>query len=186
MRFVFLLILGLVAACKPVAPPVQSQFLNIDSLLEAQVNMISKATLEKTIQVDDSVFQARLDIAGLKRDLEVFRELNLMNRSIYRDSYTLSVSPDRQSNLTVKLWTNTTDAPVKSLKVFYLDKMDRIKRIEAELGSRALYAQSGKKLQLDFDILSDTLLLESYSISGSQRYFWGAQRYFSINAVVTP
>jgi hypothetical protein len=184
MRFFFLLVLGLVAACKPVAPPVRSQVLNIDSLIYAQIKNIPVATIEKTIRVNDSTFYSRIINPELKNELVAFQELNLVNRSIYRDSYQLKVESDKQSNLTVKAWTAIKDAPVKSLKLFYLNKMDRLKRIEAELSTNDLYAQSSKKLSLDFNIMGDTVRLETYSLSGMQRYFWSGPRYFSIDAVI--
>lgn len=184
MRFLFLLITGLVASCKPVAPPLRSKFLNIDSLIDAQIKNVPIATIEKTIQVNDSIFYYRLINQELKKELVAFQELNLVNRSIYRDSYQITVQSDKQSNLTVKAWTATTDAPVKSLKLFYLHKMDRLKSIEAELSTNELYAQSSKMLKLDFSILSDTIRLEAFSISGKQRYFWSTPRYFSVDAVI--
>lgn len=185
MRFLFLVIIGLVASCKPVARPVRSQILNIDSLLGAQIKMLPVATIEKSIRVNDSVFQFRTVNTELNKELVAFQDLNLVNRSIYRDSYQLTVQPDVQSNLTVRIWTAKRDAPVRSLKLFYLDKPDRLKRIEAELSSQDLYTQSSKKLQLDFSILGDTIRLETYSISGQQRYFWSNPRYFSVDAVIS-
>ncbi len=184
MRFLFLSILGLVASCKPVVPPVRSQLLNIDSLINAQVRNIRVATIEKTIHVNDSTFYHRVINPELKNELVAFQELNLVNRPIYRDSYQLTVQSDKQSNLTIKSWTATKDAPVKSLKLFYLDKIDRLKRMEAELGTSELYAKSSKKLLLEFSILGDTVRLETYSISGMQQYFWSDPRYFSVDAVI--
>jgi hypothetical protein len=185
MRCLFLLILGLVAACKPLAPPVvRAHVLNIDSLIDAQIKNTPVTTIEKTIHVNDSTFQSKANKVELKKELVAFQELNLVNRSIYRDSYQLTVESDKHSNLTVKSWIATKDAPVKSLKLFYLDKMDRLKRIEAELSTNDLYAQSSKKLSLDFSILGDTVRLETYSVSGTQQYFWSAPRYFSVDAVI--
>jgi hypothetical protein len=184
MRFLFLLALGLVASCKPAAPPVRSHLLNIDSLIDAQIKNIPVVNIEKTIHVNDSTFYYKVINQELKKEMVAFQELNQANRSIYRDSYLMTVESDKQSNLTVKAWTATKDVPIKSLKLFYLDKLDRLKRIEAELTTSDLYSQSSKNLSLDFSILGDTVRLETYSISGMQQYFWGAPQYFSIAATI--
>jgi hypothetical protein len=184
MRFAFLIVLGLVASCKPPAPPMRSQFLNIDSLLDAQLKVVQPSAIEKTILVNDSTFRSDETKPALAKELQAFRELGLMSRPIYRDAYQQTVLRDTQSNLMVKTWTAKEDAPVKSLKLFYLDKIDRLKRLEAEFSTTELYTQSNKKLSLDFSILGDTVKLETYSISGMQRYFWSDPRYFSVVATI--
>ena len=39
-----------------------------------------------------------------------------------------------------------------------------------------------RNLSLDFSLLGDTMKLESYSISGSQRYFWSVPQHFLVKA----
>jgi hypothetical protein len=184
MRFVFLLTLVLVGSCKAPAPSSPTQLLNVDSLLDAQLKVVQASTIEKTIRVNDSTFRSVETSPALKKEFLAFRELGLMSRPIYRNTYQLTVQPDTQSNLTVMAWTANEEAPVKSLKLFYLNKLDRLKRLEAKLSTTELYTQSNKTLLLEFSILGDTVRLETYSISGRQRYFWGAPQYFSVDAVI--
>jgi len=179
MRFLFLTILFVTAACQSPEPQVSSHILNIDSLLNTQAKLLDKVSLDKTLKVGESEFKTQVS-APLKSELEPFREISQINRPIYQSNYQVTVHPDTQSNLTIKEYRAKNYAPVKLLRLFYLDNLSQLKRLEATLTTEDFYQSSEKNLSLDFSLLGDTLRLESFSISGSQRYFWSIPQHFLV------
>jgi hypothetical protein len=184
MRLAILLVLCAAVSCKQPAPPSRSSILNIDSLFNAQINLLDTVSIDKTLWVGDSEFHTKASRVKLIEELEAFQELEQINRPIYKGQYEIATAPDNQSNLTVREYQTKTNAPIKSLRLFYLNDISQLKRIEAILSTQDVYQTSEKKMTLDFTLLGDTLRLESYGISGSQQYFWSVPRHFSINAVV--
>jgi hypothetical protein len=182
MRFVFLVMLFVMAACQSTEPPVRSKLLNIDSLLNTQAKLLGTVSLDKTLKVENSEFKIQARSVQLLLELEPFREISQMNRPIYQNNYLVSVHPDTQSNLTVKEFHSKDYAPVKTLRLFYLDNLSQLKRLEATLATEDFYQSSERNLSLDFSLLGDTMKLESYSISGSQRYFWSVPQHFLVKA----
>ncbi len=185
MRFIFLLALIALAACKPPATPsVQSNILNIDSLLSAQAKLLSTVSIEKTLMVGDSTFQRQTLQVNLEKELELFKEIGQINRPIYQRAYHTSIKPDTQSNLTIKEFQAVEDVPVKTIRLYYLNEPTQLKRLEATVATEDLYQSSEKKLILDFSILGDTVRLKSYGVSGDQQYFLGAPQYFSMSTTI--
>jgi hypothetical protein len=184
MRFAIVMVLWVAASCKQPAPTSRSKILNIDSLFNAQIDLLANVSIDKTLRVGDSIFNTKALGVKLAHELEAFRELGQINRPIYNSLYETATTPDKQSNLTVREYQTKTNAPIKSLRLFYLNDISQLKRIEAILSTQDIYQTSEKKITLDFTLLGDTLRLESYGISGSQQYFWSVPRHFSINAVL--
>jgi hypothetical protein len=184
MRFFILLILFLALACQSPETQVQSNILNIDSLLNTQGKLLGKVSLNKTLKVGDSEFKTQPLSVQLLSELEPFREISQVNRPIYKNNYRVTIYPDSQSNLTVKEYRAKSYAPVKSLRLFYLKNLSQLKRLEATLTTEDFYQSSEKNFSLDFSLLGDTLRMESYSISGSQQYFWSVPQHFLVKASI--
>jgi hypothetical protein len=184
-RFIFLLLV-LLSACQKPQIVSHSGILNCDSLLNAQLAGLTSMTLEKKLSVNGVEFQStttgKIDWA---KELEAFRELNQINRPIYRDAYQIKNTPDPQSNLTIQIWTAKTKVPIRTLRLFYLEKLNNIKRMEAEIEFNEFYHRSSKTMRLDFALLGHPRL-ESYEISGSQQYFWGASNSILVEGSIRP
>jgi hypothetical protein len=182
MRFFILAMLIVMAACQSPELPAHSNILNIDSLLNTQAKLLGKVSISKTLKVGDSAFKTQALSVQLLSELEPFRDISQINRPIYQNNYQVTVRPDPQSNLTIKEYHAKKYAPVKSVRLFYLDNLSQLKCLEATLATEDFYQSSEKKLSLDFSLLGDTLKLESYSISGSQLYFWSVPQHFLVKA----
>lgn len=184
-RFIFLLLI-VTSACQKPQIVSHSGILNCDSLLDAQLAGLTSMTLDKKLFVNGVEFQSiTTDKIDWVKELEGFRELNQINRPIYRDAYQIKNTPDPQSNLTIQTWTAKTKIPIRILRLFYLENINNIKRLEAEIVFNELYHRSSKKLRLDFTLLGHPRL-ESYEISGSQQYFWGAPNTILVKGNIRP
>lgn len=166
-------------------------FYNVDSLLEAQTDWLSeiKTSTKKVAILDGKKSSSTLnalDTAGWENELNIFRDIDFINRAINGDAYLVEQNiPDTRSNLSIKSVTTQEDLPVRSLKVYYHQTLQKIKRIEAQfLETNALYSSS-RFMKLEFHEINEKTTLASYSVSGGQKMFMGDSVQFSILGTVT-
>lgn len=169
-------LLGLVflLSCSRATPKTESnQSLDIDQLLETQITQLGqhKNVLDKEADVDgtrsDSTFVPTPEI--WKSELEIFRQLNLINKPIHKGAY-LKEGPldDTRSNLKILQYSSTTSRLI-SLKIYYQNDPRQFKRIEGLLHETNQLYTNDRSLTLEFDDDNGKPLLVSYSVVGFQK-----------------
>jgi hypothetical protein len=162
----------------------------IDSLITAQARYLSEnnATLSKITKLgeqQDKVLVTPQDTTAWKKELEIFASLDIINKPVNIDLYKAEKFLDNQSNLRVISFTAKEDLPVKYLKIYYQDKLDKIRMIEAEYDeSNALY-NSLRTLTLEFQPVNNKTVLTSYSITGGQKMFLGDTVQYNVMGSLT-
>lgn len=188
-RFFFLLI-PVAIACTPAGQQPSLMQFNCDSLINRQVTLLSNqpASIKKLTRVGGSEAEAQLRSDQVKWSIELapFRVLSRINNPIFQANYKVTIAPDPKSNLTIKSWTAINSAPVLSLKVYYLNGSEQIKRIEAVMVESNFVFTSHQTLLLDFNLLGENPQLEHYQISGSQKFLLGNVEDISVDCVVNP
>lgn len=148
---------------------------NIDSLLDAQINVLTKnrVVLTKTIRLNqsvDSVVLTSPDALFLSDEFDAFRQLKVLNKAVTLNAYKTETHQDSRSNLLVRSFvTDDNSLPVKSLKIYFLKTPDNIKKLEATyVGGDAMYHRS-QSLKMEFDNIFNTVMLIHYGIEGKQK-----------------
>ena len=167
--FVFLVL----AACGGQQRTRISTYYNIDSLVSAQQQwlMTLEPLLNKTAHIDSdsSLSNFRPDSTQWANELDVFKKVDI-NKPTLDGLYTITVSDDTNSNLAVRtLSTDSREAEVKYLKLYYLDQLEKLKKIEALYIERNPIYASRREVTLVFDEVQNKRLLKRYKISGSQK-----------------
>ncbi len=184
----FFLPLVFLLACRDPGQKLPAQQINFDSLINRQVQILSNqsSSLIKRTSVGQTTVETSLANQQVqwKKELEPFRIISLINKPVYRDSYESSVEPDPRSNLIIKSWVARGDEPLRTIRIFYLDHISQIKKIEARLEETNFVFTSYQDIQLDFTVLGGSPQLERYKISGMQKYFMGNLRGFSLEGIV--
>lgn len=181
----------LLAACNKQNETYDKAYFDFDSLINAQVDAIAKAnsTLNKSVSLDGKVDQSShaTDSTLLAQELDVFRQLDLINKPLYRNTYeVIDGEKDTQSNLSVRKYKAKTPAPVAFINFYYHDDFKQIKRIESVyLETNSLYATE-RQLQLEFDDSTGTMMLSKYRMTGSQKMILSDSVKFTIEASFTP
>lgn len=186
MRIILLCLMIITACQAPEAQSNHAQFLDMDSLVEAQASALIGYGIRKDIQVNDSLFKNKETQGAInwRNELEIFSELNQFNLPIHRGEYTISEKKDSKSNLIIRSWTAKNELPLRSFKLYVLPFTNQVKRIEADIMASDFYYDSDRKLALEFSLLGAGNLLESYHISGTQKYFWAPQESFSVTSKI--
>lgn len=165
------MVLVFVMACRPNKPTIV--FYPVDSLITAQVLGLSRAhaKLRKEAvlgsETDTAVFTP--DSAAWADELGIFRQLDVINKPVNLGTYLIRDNQaDPGSNLTIRSFTSTTNQPVRYLRIYYHEAIDKPRKIEALFREdNALYSTS-RLMSMEFQQVDNKIMLTSYSIRGSQ------------------
>ena len=190
MKFsVFLFFIGLgLSGCQQ-QRVTGKRYLNMDSLINEQVYYLThfNASLNKEAVIGNnrSSSTSKLDSTTWSYELDVFRQLDLINRPIYRDVYQVTDRvKDPKSNLLIKSYEAQSGSPVPYLRVYYLDTPLRMKRLEALYQeNNALYG-SQRKLEMYFDGEPGRPFLKGYLIEGNQKMMLSDSVHYAIHSEV--
>lgn len=152
----------------------QRSFFNIDSLISFQVNHLKgRYELNKVVEIDGKEEHTRFvpDSVQWARELDIFRQLEQVNKAAYRDAYDVRERRDTNSNLTVReiKLRPGSKAPVLGLELYYLNDPADLRRISAVVGTEnALYTKL-ETFILEFEAVNGIHLVQRYRIEGTQK-----------------
>lgn len=174
MRLIWCGVLGLVLlGCKTQTRVETKPYFNIDSLIHEQVHWLvaRHAKLEKraTVGPHSDQHQWQPDSTQWKKEFEVFRQLDGMNRPGFKNAYTKTTMPDNQSNLLVTVYTATVPAPIRWLKVYYLQRPENIRRVEALCQESNVLFSSERTLTWELEDTGPHTMLTHYIMQGFQK-----------------
>ncbi|MBS1557307.1 MAG: hypothetical protein JST69_01165 [Bacteroidetes bacterium] len=148
-------------------------YFDFDSLMTAQVKNIKKneiVLLKKTIlnSLTDSL-SLKPDSIQLKNEMEMFRQLDDINKPMYKGWYKIETKEDVNSNLKVRTFTTNTKATVPFVKLFFNQKINRLKRIESSWAENNAMMNTQRFLMLEFEDHNDQPRLMHYRVTGHQK-----------------
>lgn len=192
MRTLFCLIILalLVSGCIKKDLQRDSEYFNFDSLINSQVDALVKAksTLTKSVLLNGKTDQSMIamDSALLAQELDVFRQLDLINKPLYKNAYEiLDGEKDSQSNLTIRRYKAKEIAPVPFVTFYYQNNFNKIKKIESVFReANSLYATE-RQMVLEFDDTSGNLLLSKYRLQGGQKMILSDSVLFDIEGTIS-
>ncbi len=193
MRSFFLGILGLLLwGCKQSEVVYDKPYFDFDSLINQQQHelLTTKATLTKTVSLDSAKeeisFEA--DSLVLGKELDVFRQLDIINKPGFKDKYKISDGEkDTRSNLTIRRYEALEKtAPVQFVLFYYQNEFSRIHKIESAYRENNTLYGTERNLLLEFDDSTGKLLLTHYRLTGVQKLILSDTIAFSIDGVFVP
>jgi hypothetical protein len=166
-----------------------SKLFNIDSLVTNQVNLLSKSKpkLSKEAVLGNSHDQVEYipDSAGWSKELDIFRQLEAMNKPINKTKYLIDDGLyDPGSNLTVKAFTSLEPLQVRSMRIYYDTDIQKPRKIEAIFDEENSLYESSKNLLLEFQQINNKNLLTYYSIDGGQKMILSDSVTFSVKGKI--
>lgn len=189
MKTLFVIILVVsVAACTPSSKKTAPNELEIDSLISFQVTLLAEksVSLSKSAAVSahrsDTVLTP--NFTQWSGELEVFRDLGLLNHTLYKGSYRIEDPlDDPRSNLSIRRFTNNS-APLRSLQVYYQGDLARIRQLTGIIEEVNPLYSAHRELTMRFDEWNGQLALSSYSVAGFQKVALRDTVWFSVNGTV--
>ena len=187
-----ILLAGLLLFSCGVKKESRARYYPIDSLVTAQVDYLatSSASVQKITwlgETSDTVTVTPGTRENWLRELDIFRELNAMNKPINQGKYTLEEElSDSRSNLKIKAFTGSEELPVRYLKVYYQgNDPEKVRKIEAEYNQANSMYKAARKLTMEFIDIHNKPVLIFYSINGGQKVFLGDTVRYNVQGSVT-
>jgi len=149
-------------------------YYNLDSLLEEQKNFLfdTKPTLEKWAYVDGDTSENNYvpDTTQWKGELAFFSKMDI-NKPVLQDAYDVKDTNDSKSNLTVRQFMpkNPASVDVQYLKVYYLDNLSNLKKVEAYYKEANPIYKSGRHFLMEFDKIEGKIALQQFTVTGGQK-----------------
>lgn len=187
--FIFFIVLLAVGCQKQEVK--SKRYFDLDSLVSAQVVYLSKskASLKKeaTISKKSSSSVNALDSTAWSHELDVFRQLDLINRPIYSDVYYIKDgAKDSKSNLLIRSYEAPANSTVPYLRLFYQTTPSRLKKLEALYRETNSLYNSQRKLEMYFDDATGKPYLTGFFIEGHQKMILSDSVHYTIQAEIQP
>ena len=172
-------------------PVTETRYYNIDSLVDAQINLFraGKTTLTKISLLNsktDSSITTPKDSLAWSNQLDVFKQLGVINKPTNKGLYTVTNEKDTKSNLMVRTFTASKkkDLPLAFLKIYYHDTFTSIRKIEGSYAEKNYLYYNSLILSMEFDNLYNKITLTNYTIKGTQKMVAGDTVNFTIHGKV--
>jgi hypothetical protein len=176
----------ILSACNRANQKYDKAYFDFDSLINVQVAALLKAqaTISKKSMIngkeDDSSFV--LDSLKLANELDAFRQLDVINKPLYRNIYQIEDGQkDYKSNLLIRSYTAKSPSPVHFVKFYYRSSPRELKKIESVFHEENSLYDTRRNLLLEFDDSTGSLLLSGYQLSGTQKMILNDTVNFSVN-----
>jgi hypothetical protein len=187
MRGIFFFVgcLFLLASCNKANLKYEKPYFDFDSLINAQsIALVSAGTtLSKSVSLNGTqdLSTVKTDSVVMAHELEVFRQLDVINKPLYRTAYDI-VDGDRdlRSNLLMRTYKAKNPSPVPFITFYYLHDLNHLKKIESVYHENNTLYLTERTLYLEFDDISGLPSLTRYKVSGKQKMVLSDSVLFSI------
>ncbi len=167
------------------------RYFDMDSLVNSHVAYLSrsKASLKKEASISgkSSASANTLDSTSWSHELDVFRQLDLINLPIYSDVYEIkNGTKDSKSNLLIRSFEAPANSAVPYLRLFYQTSPTRLKKLEAQYQATNSLYYTQRKLVMYFDDTAGQSLLTGFLIEGAQKMILSDSVHYTIRAEIQP
>ncbi len=169
---IFLVLLTAIS-CSDIKPKSVTVYFSIDSLMNDQAALLieNEASLQKEAVAngDTAVSEMKPDSLSWANEFQIIRDLDI-NKPALIGQYRISEGEDNNSNLKILEYRAKNSAlEVQTLEIYYLNKLENIKKIKVKaLQSNSIF-KSKKELEMKLDRIDGNLQIKEYRIHGFQK-----------------
>lgn len=162
--------------------PTQKTFYDIDSLITLQLKSLDGYTLSKSVEIDRKKEETTFVPDSLQwvNELDIFRQLDQLNKASFRDAYVVTDTRDANSNLMVREVKATRPVPVSLVRFYYLRNPEDLRRIEAEWTEENPLYVNKRNMTMELERFNDVHLVHRYRIEGFQKMVMSDSVHFVI------
>lgn len=160
-------------------------FFNFDSLIIGQIHFLSemKPILKKEAIINGKEEKVSInlsDTTAWKRELDMFLQLNLLNKPVNRNSYKVEVENSPDSH--IETYIATEDLPLAYLKLYFDEQRQTLQKIEASFDEHNALFSSSRVVSMEFGERFKKPVLLAYRLEGGQKMFLSDSVHFRMQA----
>lgn len=148
-------------------------FYDIDSLVSLQIANLKNShyELSKFVEIDGKQETVRYvpDSTQWATELDIFRQLDDINKASFRDAYVMSDSRDSNSNLTIREIRAQRPTPVSVVRFYFLQNPSDLRKIEAVWNEENALYKDTRRLTMEFEPSNRVHLVHRYRVEGFQK-----------------
>jgi hypothetical protein len=186
--FSILLLAIFFIACKQANLTYDKPYFDFDSLVNIQIKKISntKDSIRKNALIDGKQDHSSfvIDSTRLAHEWDVFRQLDVINKPLYKGNYEITEGKDTKSNLQVRTYQSKIKSPVPFVRFYFQNDFKNLKKIESNYQEENALYFTERDLMIELDDLSGQPLIKRYSIMGSQKMILSDSVKFSIQGSI--
>ncbi len=161
-----------------------NKYFDFDGLIDDQISQLSQhmRVLGKIAEMSDGKSDTTFlpSRKGWASELEIFRELEILNRPTYQKVYKVEDSmEDSKSNLKIRQYSSSA-SPVTFVRFYYQNQFEKLKKIEADIVVKNLFYSSSRSMTMEFDEEDGKPLLIRYRMNGFQKMIFSEPVHFSV------
>jgi hypothetical protein len=162
-------------------------FYAVDSLISSQVKYLAKsaASLNKVSSLNGQSTQSTYapgDTVAWNKELEIFRQLDQINKPVNRGLYETKTVGDRGKR-SMLFRAIEKDLTVEELELIFVD--NRLRSMKGRIKEENSMYEAKRLLRMDFDDHDGSALIRSYSLKGGQEIFLGDSVHYDIVATIS-
>jgi hypothetical protein len=186
--FTILLLAISFIACKQANLTYDKPYFDFDSLVNVQIMKISntKDSIRKDAVIDGKQDHSSflIDSTRLAHEWDVFRQLDVINKPLYKGNYEITEGKDTKSNLQVRTYQSKINSPVPYVRFYFQNDFKNLKKIESNYQEENALYFTERDLMIELDDVLGEPLFKRYSIMGSQKMILSASVKFSIHGSI--
>lgn len=181
-RLTLLLAIVFLSSCSQRESAGTKAFYDIDSLITLQLKSLDGYTLNKSVEIDRKKEETTFVPDSLQwvNELDIFRQLDQLNKASFRDAYVVTDTRDTNSNLMVREVKATRPVPVSLVRFYYLRTPEDLRRIEAEWTEENPLYVNKRNMTMELERFNDVHLVHRYRIEGFQKMVMSDSVHFVI------
>jgi hypothetical protein len=186
--FTILLLAISFIACKQSNLKYDKPYFDFDSLITSQIQkqMSKKDSIYKVAMIDNKQDHSSflIDSTRLAHEWDVFRQLDVINKPLYKGNYEITEGKDTKSNLQIRTYQSKIKSPVPFVRFYFQNEFKNLKKIESNYQEENALYFTKRDLMMVLNDLSGEPLIKSYSITGSQKMILSDSVRFSIKGSI--
>jgi hypothetical protein len=176
-------------SCQQANKKYDKPYLDFDSLVNVQIRYFAsrKDSIHKIASIDGKQDESTflVDSSKMAHEWDVFRQLDVINKPIYKGHYLVTEEKDTKSNLTVRSYTADIKSAVPMVRFYFQNDFSNLKRIESRYVEQNALYYTDRDLILSLNGEPGRAFVYDYSIRGLQKMIFSDSVLFSIRGSIS-
>lgn len=185
---VFVVAVFIFSSCQQSEVKYDKPYFDFDSLVSEQVKSMAKSKWKKIFRLNQKSDTVVIQPDSMRAELDIFTQLDVINKPIFKNRYSVEEKKDVHSNLLVRSYRFREDemdklkSPVPLVEFYFYNQFSDLRKIVSVINEKNLLLNSSRQLSLEFEEGNQKKIV-AYEIKGFQKMLLADSVILSIRSV---